>query len=142
MLYPTILSVKACSNKRSPLIFRAGKTTSIKVDGLLLVMIWQALVQRPVSASVSMRVVSTTVQLSRFVPKQVEYKSGIGNFAKYFNGGKPFVDDLKLEIVDGAVQVRSSSRVGDSDFKVNQKRLLYLGSALQAKGWDVPTPNY
>ena len=72
----------------------------------------------------------------------VEYKSGIGNFAKYFNGGKPFVDDLKLEIADGVVQVRSSSRVGDSDFKVNQKRLQYLGSALQAKGWTVPTPTY
>ena len=73
----------------------------------------------------------------------IEYRSGIGNFAKFLNGGKPFVDDLKLEIAnDGAVQVRSSSRVGDSDFKVNQKRLQYLGSALQAKGWDIPAPAY
>lgn len=72
----------------------------------------------------------------------IEYKSGIGNFAKFLNGGKPFVDDLKLEIGDGVVQVRSSSRVGDSDFKVNQKRLQYIGSALQAIGWDIPTPNY
>ena len=72
----------------------------------------------------------------------VEYRSGIGNFAKFLNGGKPFVDDLKLEIQDGVVQVRSSSRVGDSDFKVNQKRLQFLGNALQAKGWDVPEPKY
>lgn len=55
----------------------------------------------------------------------LEYKSGIGNFAKFFNGGKPFVDDLKLEIgSDGVVEVRSSSRVGDSDLGVNQMRLV------------------
>lgn len=72
-----------------------------------------------------------------------EYKSGIGNFAKFFNGGKPFVDDLTLEIADsGAVEVRSSSRVGDSDLGVNQKRLAYLGSGLKAAGWTVPEPSY
>ena len=55
----------------------------------------------------------------------LEYKSGLGNFAKFFNGGKPFIDDLKLEIgSDGVVNVRSSSRVGDSDLGVNQKRLV------------------
>lgn len=54
---------------------------------------------------------------------RVEYKSsGKGNFAKFFNGGKPFVDDLKLEVEsNGVVQVKSQSRVGDSDFGVNQK---------------------
>eukprot|EP00977_Amphora_coffeiformis_P019386 scaffold7213_cov166-Amphora_coffeaeformis.AAC.2 len=73
----------------------------------------------------------------------VEYKSGIGNFAKFLNGGKPFVDDLKLEITgDGVVEVRSASRVGDSDFKVNQKRLQYLAKAFKAKGWEVPEPTY
>lgn len=72
-----------------------------------------------------------------------EYKSGIGNFAKFFNGGKPFVDDLKLEIADsGVVEVRSSSRVGDSDLGVNQKRLAYIGNELQAAGWSVPEPTY
>jgi hypothetical protein len=73
----------------------------------------------------------------------VEYKSGIGNFAKFFNGGKPFVDDLKLEIGgDGVVSVRSSSRVGDSDLGVNQKRLSYLVSKLRAEGWSAPDPTY
>jgi hypothetical protein len=73
----------------------------------------------------------------------VEYKSGIGNFAKFFNGGRPFVDDLKLEIgSNGVVSVRSSSRVGDSDLGVNQKRLSYLVSKLQAEGWDAPEPTY
>ncbi len=54
---------------------------------------------------------------------RVEYKSsGKGNFAKFFNGGKPFVDDLKLEVEgSGVVQVKSQSRVGDSDFGVNKK---------------------
>jgi hypothetical protein len=75
----------------------------------------------------------------------LEFKSGIGNFAKYFNGGKPFVDDFKLQIDTdntNAVQVRSSSRVGDSDFNVNQKRLQYLANALKEKGWDAPDPKY
>lgn len=74
---------------------------------------------------------------------RVEYRSGIGNFAKFLNGGKPFVDDLKLEITDsGSVQVRSSSRVGDSDFDVNRKRLVFLADKLRGAGWTVPDPKY
>jgi Protein of unknown function (DUF1499) len=71
---------------------------------------------------------------------RVEYKSsGKGNFAKFFNGGKPFVDDLKLEVGDtGIVQVKSQSRVGDSDFGVNGKRVNYLAALLSAKGWNAP----
>lgn len=73
----------------------------------------------------------------------LEYKSGIGNFAKYFNGGKPFVDDLVIEVgEDGKTQVRSSSRVGDSDFKVNQKRLSFFAKKLNDAGWTAPEPNY
>jgi hypothetical protein len=73
---------------------------------------------------------------------RVEYKSGIGNFAKYLNGGKPFVDDLKIEIGDQAVELRSSSRVGDSDLGVNQKRLEYLAKAIKAMGWEAADPKY
>ena len=74
---------------------------------------------------------------------RVEYKSGIGNFAKFFNGGKPFIDDLILEIADnGTVEVRSSSRVGDSDLGVNQKRLNYLVADLRKAGWTAPEPAY
>ena len=74
---------------------------------------------------------------------RIEYTSGIGNFAKYFNGGKPFIDDLKLEIEDsGVVQVRSSSRIGESDFDVNKKRLTFLGEKLAADGWTIPSPSY
>ncbi|CAB9527106.1 expressed unknown protein [Seminavis robusta] len=73
----------------------------------------------------------------------VEYKSGIGNFAKFLNGGKPFVDDLVVEVGDdGTAQVRSSSRVGDSDFKVNQKRLEFFATKLTAAGWTAPAPAY
>lgn len=55
---------------------------------------------------------------------RVEYKSsGKGNFAKFFNGGKPFTDDLLVEVGDdGKVELKSSSRVGESDFGVNQVR--------------------
>jgi hypothetical protein len=70
---------------------------------------------------------------------RLEYKSsGKGNFAKFFNGGKAFVDDLKVEVgADGTVQVKSQSRVGDSDFGVNLKRTDYIGSTLKAKGWSM-----
>jgi hypothetical protein len=75
---------------------------------------------------------------------RVEYRN-FGNFAKIFNGGKPFVDDLTIELDDNnikQVQIRSASRIGDSDLGVNKKRLQYLGQALQAKGWTVPEPTY
>lgn len=73
---------------------------------------------------------------------KVEYKN-FGNFAKFLNGGKPFVDDLVIEITGGsAVAVKSSSRIGDSDLGVNKKRLDYLGEALKAKGWTVPEAKY
>lgn len=72
---------------------------------------------------------------------RVEYQN-YGNFAKFLNGGKPFVDDLVVELTPGAAEVRSSARLGDSDLGVNQKRLQYLGAALKAKGWSVPDPTY
>lgn len=73
---------------------------------------------------------------------KLEYKSGIGNFAKFLNGGKPFVDDLVIEKAGDVYEVRSSSRIGESDLGVNQKRLTYLAEALRAKGWTVPDPKY
>ena len=73
----------------------------------------------------------------------IEYTSGIGNFAKFLNGKKPFVDDLKLDIgSDGVVDVRSSSRIGESDFGVNQKRLSFIVAMLKKEGWDCPEPTY
>jgi uncharacterized protein (DUF1499 family) len=41
-------------------------------------------------------------------------------------------------VSDGYAAVRSSSRVGDSDFSVNAKRLNYIAEKLRAKGWDAP----
>lgn len=74
---------------------------------------------------------------------KLEYMSGIGNFAKFLNGGKPFVDDVSIEIADGGVvNIKSSSRVGDSDLGVNQKRLQFLAAQARNKGWDVPEPKY
>eukprot|EP00640_Fibrocapsa_japonica_P007203 CAMPEP_0113939028 /NCGR_PEP_ID=MMETSP1339-20121228/5427_1 /TAXON_ID=94617 /ORGANISM="Fibrocapsa japonica" /LENGTH=188 /DNA_ID=CAMNT_0000942413 /DNA_START=66 /DNA_END=632 /DNA_ORIENTATION=- /assembly_acc=CAM_ASM_000762 len=70
---------------------------------------------------------------------RIEYKSsGTGFFAKAFNGGKPFVDDLKLEVEDsGVVQVKSQSRIGDSDLGVNKKRTDFIAASLAAKGWSI-----
>ena len=69
---------------------------------------------------------------------RLEFRSGIGKFAKFFNGGQPFVDDLDLVVTD-RVAVRSASRVGDSDFGVNAKRLNYIAARLREKGWRAPS---
>ena len=69
---------------------------------------------------------------------KLEYNSaGTGNLAKFFNGGKPFTDDLDISInADGSVNFKSASRVGDSDFGVNGKRMTYIENALKEKGWN------
>lgn len=73
---------------------------------------------------------------------RLEFKSGIGNFAKLFNGGKPFIDDLQIEIVKNVVEIRSASRIGKSDLGVNKKRLEFLASKARALGWEAPEPKY
>ena len=72
----------------------------------------------------------------------LEYKSGIGNFAKFFNGGKPFVDDFTVQVTGNTIDIRSASRIGDSDLGVNQKRLQYLVTKAREMGWDAPDPKY
>ena len=65
-----------------------------------------------------------------------EFRSaGTGNMAKFFNGGKPFIDDLEVSVEDTYVAVLSASRVGDSDFGVNAKRVNYIAKGLREKGW-------
>jgi Protein of unknown function (DUF1499) len=78
---------------------------------------------------------------------KLEYTSGIGTFAKFFNGGKPFVDDMTVEVVTAGgggkvVNIKSSSRIGESDLGVNQKRLQFLAAQARSKGWDAPDPTY
>lgn len=50
---------------------------------------------------------------------------------------KGYIDDVEFFIRDGEVQVRSSSRVGSSDFGVNAKRLNYIAAGLRKKGWGI-----
>mmetsp|Transcript_19710 Transcript_19710/g.63368 ORF Transcript_19710/g.63368 Transcript_19710/m.63368 type:complete len:126 (+) Transcript_19710:318-695(+) len=69
---------------------------------------------------------------------RLEFKSGVGQFAKFFNGGKPFVDDVEFTVGTDAVAVKSASRVGDSDLGVNAKRLNYIAAKLRDKAWDAP----
>ena len=81
---------------------------------------------------------------------RLEYKSCVGPAALSINLGQPFIDDVKLEMnvneVDStsrvSVDVKSSSRMGGSDFFVNQKRIEYLGNELQKLGWDIPNVRY
>jgi uncharacterized protein (DUF1499 family) len=60
-----------------------------------------------------------------------------GKFAKFFNGGKPFIDDLEISIGENGAKFKSQSRVGDSDFGVNGKRMAFISKGLKAKGWGV-----
>ena len=54
---------------------------------------------------------------------RVEYLSDPkGNFARFLNGGKSFVDDLKIEVASsGVTEIKSQSRIGESDLGVNGK---------------------
>lgn len=74
---------------------------------------------------------------------RVEFTSGRGPFVWLVNFGKPFIDDVALQLTDrGVVEVRSSSRIGVSDLGVNQKRLQFLANALNERGWSCPEPKY
>ena len=50
---------------------------------------------------------------------------------------KGYIDDVEFALRNGVVQVRSSSRVGTTDFGVNAKRLNYISSGLRSQGWDI-----
>lgn len=67
---------------------------------------------------------------------KLEYYSGAGHFAKKFNDGRPFVDDVEISVGDRGVGIRSESRMGDLDFGVNAKRISYLAKGLRDKGWN------
>ncbi|KAH8046260.1 hypothetical protein JL720_16448 [Aureococcus anophagefferens] len=55
---------------------------------------------------------------------KLEFKSGIGNFAKFLNGGKPFVDDLELQLSGGGLAVTAPLLM--------RARLLMLASLARA----------
>lgn len=73
---------------------------------------------------------------------RIEFASGIGIFTKLMNGSKPFIDDLEIEVSGNVIEMRSSSRIGQSDLGVNQKRLNFLAAKARALGWEVPEPKY
>ena len=50
---------------------------------------------------------------------------------------KGYIDDLEFALRGGLVDVRSSSRVGQTDFAVNAKRLNYIAAALRKDGWSI-----
>mmetsp|Transcript_3667 Transcript_3667/g.9301 ORF Transcript_3667/g.9301 Transcript_3667/m.9301 type:complete len:247 (-) Transcript_3667:51-791(-) len=78
----------------------------------------------------------------------LEYESCVGPAALAINLGRPFVDDLKLKLIENSstgdvtAEVRSSSRMGSGDLFVNRKRLEFLGRRLRGMGWSVPDPKY
>ena len=51
---------------------------------------------------------------------------------------KGYIDDVEFAMASNSVQVRSSSRVGQTDFGVNALRLNYIAAALRKEGWTIP----
>ena len=49
-----------------------------------------------------------------------------------------FIDDVEFAVTDGKMHVRLSSRLGFLYLGVNRKRLGWIRSELQAKGWFAP----
>ena len=59
-------------------------------------------------------------------------------YAQFESLKKGYIDDVEFAMsADGTVMVRSASRVGQTDFGVNAKRLNFLASALRDKGWAI-----
>ena len=55
---------------------------------------------------------------------------------------KGYIDDLEFATrADGKIQVRSSSRVGTTDFGVNAKRLNFIATPLRTAGWTIDEIN-
>lgn len=50
---------------------------------------------------------------------------------------KGYIDDVEFALRGGVVQVRSSSRVGQTDFGVNAIRLNAIAAPLRAAGWAI-----
>jgi len=51
---------------------------------------------------------------------------------------KGYIDDVEFaKAADGTIMVRSASRVGQTDFAVNAKRLNYIAATLRKQGWAI-----
>ena len=51
---------------------------------------------------------------------------------------KGYIDDVEFaKATDGTIMVRSASRVGQTDFAVNAKRLNYIAATLRKQGWAI-----
>jgi len=51
---------------------------------------------------------------------------------------KGYIDDVEFALGNGGgIMVRSGSRVGQTDFAVNAKRLNFIAAALREKGWSI-----
>ena len=58
-------------------------------------------------------------------------------YAQFESLKKGYIDDAEWLYKDGVVTLRSGSRVGQTDFGVNGKRLNYIASSLRSKGWTI-----
>jgi uncharacterized protein (DUF1499 family) len=54
-------------------------------------------------------------------------------YAEFTSKLMGFVDDVEFYLTDGGIQVRSASRLGESDLGVNRQRIEMIRETLQAK---------
>jgi uncharacterized protein (DUF1499 family) len=72
-----------------------------------------------------------------------QFDNGSGYMYVQFEALKNgYIDDFEAAALNGAMQVRSSSRVGYLDYGVNAKRLNYIAKELRAKGWEAEGVNF
>eukprot|EP00270_Netrium_digitus_P005679 TRINITY_DN1758_c0_g1_i1.p1 TRINITY_DN1758_c0_g1~~TRINITY_DN1758_c0_g1_i1.p1 ORF type:complete len:249 (+),score=54.16 TRINITY_DN1758_c0_g1_i1:64-810(+) len=81
--------------------------------------------------------VVTSTKPDGFEPKIVEKRDDY-LYVEYESPFLGFVDDVEFWFPPGPrslVEYRSASRLGESDFDINRKRIKFLRQALEKKGW-------
>ena len=57
-------------------------------------------------------------------------------YVQFESGGSGYIDDMEFSLINGVVNVRTSSRLGYADYGVNAKRYNWFANKLGAvKGW-------
>mmetsp|Transcript_14709 Transcript_14709/g.38172 ORF Transcript_14709/g.38172 Transcript_14709/m.38172 type:complete len:229 (-) Transcript_14709:278-964(-) len=97
--------------------------------------------KKPVDQKQAMKELKEVVESihpDKYSPKVVK-QTGDYLYAEFESPTFGFIDDVEFYFPPGdkrsLVEYRSASRIGDSDFDINRKRIKAIREALQKKGW-------